>query len=66
MALDIARVEYDRLDKKEKKKKVLSSSDDSIRLQEEANERMRQRREKESWQPIKLTDLDTNTQTNTY
>lgn len=66
MALDVSRVEYGNQNNKEKGKKVLSTSDESIQLQEEANKQMRLRRDKELWQPIKLSELDTNTQTNTY
>lgn len=64
MALDIPRVEYDHKDKSSSKvSKKVDTNDKSIKLQEEANRKVRERRERESWKKISLSDL--NIQTNT-
>lgn len=64
MALDIPRVEYDN-PKKTDKPKNLVADPDSIKLQEEANRKARERRERRGWKEVKLSELNTNTQTNT-
>lgn len=64
MALDIPRVEYNN-----KKKgashttKKADPNDPSIKLQEEANRKARERREQQRWQRMKLSDLETQTNT---
>lgn len=64
MALDVSRVEYD-TDKKKKPKKNVIADEESIRLNEESARRSAERYKQKEWQPIKLSELDTNTQTNT-
>lgn len=58
MALDVARVIYDRDD--EEKKTIADK--ESIRLNEESLKKVRKRREKEEWQQKKLSELNTNTE----
>lgn len=70
MALDLPRVEYTHENDKgtptdNGKRKKLDPNDKSLKLQEEANKRAFERRKKNEWQKIKLSELDTNTQTNT-
>lgn len=64
MALDIPRVEYNHKDKSEAKTpKRINPNDPSIKLQEEANRKARERREQQKWQKMKLSDLETQTNT---
>lgn len=70
MSLDLPRVEYTHENEKgtpadNGKRKKLDPNDKSLKLQEEANKRAVERRKKNDWQKIKLSELDTNTQTNT-
>ena len=67
MSLDVPRVDYKSDESKDKEGKVKpkKADDESVRLQLEANERARKRREKEQWTKMKLTDLN-NTQQTTY
>lgn len=64
MALDIPRVEYNNKDKSSTPApRKISPNDPSIKLQEEANRKARERRKQNEWQKMKLSDL--NTQPNT-
>lgn len=60
MALDIPRVEYGT---KDKKKNKISKNDRSISLNEESVRKARERREQKKWQKMKLSDLETQTNT---
>lgn len=55
MALDVARVEYDREDKP----KV--ADEESIRLNQESLRKARERHKNTEWQESSLSDLNTNT-----
>ncbi|WP_170120063.1 hypothetical protein [Dysgonomonas alginatilytica] len=57
MALDVARVVYNS-DTREKKS---VADEESIRLNEESLRKSRERRKKEEWQQMKLSELNTNT-----
>lgn len=64
MALDIPRVEYNNKDKSSTPApRKISPNDPSIKLQEEANRKARERREQNEWQKMKLSDLETQTNT---
>ncbi len=70
MALDLPRVEYthdtDKVSPSNSgQRKRIDPNDKSLKLQEEANQRAAERRKNNEWQKIKLSELDTNTQTNT-
>lgn len=70
MSLDLPRVEYIHENEKGKNQNPtrpikINPNDASVKLQEEANKRAVERRKKNEWQKIKLSELDTNTQTNT-
>ena len=57
MALDVARVVYD----KDNKENKVKADKDSIRLNEESLRKARERHKQEEWQEKKLSDLNTNT-----
>lgn len=69
MSLDLPRVEY--LDNEKRqgnsntKKKNTGVDYEAVRKNEEALKENLDRRKKNEWQKIKLSELDTNTQTNT-
>lgn len=69
MSLDLPRVEY--LDNEKRqgnsntKKKNTGVDYEAVRKNEEALKENLERRKKNEWQKIKLSELDTNTQTNT-
>lgn len=64
MALDIPRVEYNHKDKSVlDNPKRIDPNDPSIKLQEEANRRARERRKENEWKKLKLSDLETQTNT---
>lgn len=64
MALDIPRVEYDHKNKSGlHKPKKIDPTDPSIKLQEEANRKARERRKENEWRKLKLSDLETQTNT---
>lgn len=65
MALDIPRVEYDKKNKPSSSlQHRVSPNDPSIKLQEEANRKARDRRKQNEWQKIRLTETQTNTEHN--
>lgn len=71
MALDIPRVEYVKEDNKgkgkskQKKQPRILKDDPSIKLNEQAIIEARERKEKNKWKQIKLSDLNTLTNTDT-
>lgn len=68
MSLDLPKVEYldDTSAKKEQPKKKNTGIDyEAIRKNEEALKEAKEKRSAREWKKIKLSDLNTNTQTNT-
>lgn len=65
MALDIPRVEYNtnKTNTTNDRPIKLNPNDPSIKLQEEANQKARERRKQNEWQRMKLSDLETQTNT---
>lgn len=57
MALDVTRIIYDT----KKKDKRVQADAESIDLNRKSVEKMRQKRDQENWQNMKLSDLNTNT-----
>ena len=60
MSLDVPRVDYKSNETKDSdgNPKPKKADDESMRLQLEANERARKKREKGQWTKMKLTDLN--------
>lgn len=65
MALDIPRIEYNtkKTDNANSGPRKLKANDQSLKLQEEANRKARERRKQNEWQRMKLSDLQTQTNT---
>lgn len=57
MALDIPHIDYS--DKKKNTPKKLDPNDASLKLQEEANKKARERRKAKEWKKIQLSDENT-------
>lgn len=65
MVLDIPRVEYktSKANSTTSNPHKLSPNDPSIKLQEEANRKAHERRKQNEWRRMKLSDLNTHTNT---